>query len=40
MMNKLKKAVSRLLQQIAKQNQVEFGKERMDCCNLNKTNKR
>lgn len=38
MIKKIKKAINNLLLSMAKQNEEEFGKGRMDCCNLNKKN--
>lgn len=36
MLKKIKKAINKYLEELAKENQKEFGKERMDCCNINK----
>jgi hypothetical protein len=40
MFEKLKKAINELLLKIAKQNEETYGKDRMDCCKLNRTDKR
>ncbi|MDF2595811.1 MAG: hypothetical protein K0R69_2152 [Clostridia bacterium] len=40
MFKKLKKAINKLLLKIAQQNEEVYGKARMDCCKLNKTDKR
>jgi hypothetical protein len=40
MFNKFKKAMSKFLLKIAKQNEELYGKDRMDCCKLNKIKKR
>ncbi len=36
MFKKIKKAINKYLEEMAKENQKEFGKGRMDCCELNK----
>jgi hypothetical protein len=38
MFNKIKKTMNKFLETLAKQNKELYGSERMDCCNLNKTN--
>jgi len=38
MFKKLKAAINNYLLSMAKQNEETFGKDRMDCCNLNKKN--
>ena len=40
MFKKLKETINQLLATIANQNQALYGKERMDCCKLNKDRKR
>lgn len=40
MFDKFKKAINYFLLKIAKQNEELYGKARMDCCKLNKSNKR
>lgn len=40
MFDKLKKAINNFLEKIAKQNEELYGKSKMDCCNLNKQNKK
>jgi len=39
MFKKLKKTFKKYLEDMAKENQKLYGKERMDCCNLNKSKK-
>lgn len=38
MFKKIKKSIHKFLDEMAKENQELYGKERMDCCKLNKTN--
>lgn len=38
MFKKIKQAINRYLEELAKENQKSFGSGRMDCCNLNKVN--
>lgn len=40
MFKKIKKVINKFLQDMAKENEELYGKERMDCCKLNKMNKR
>ncbi|MDF2879246.1 MAG: hypothetical protein K0S30_2342 [Clostridia bacterium] len=40
MLKKFKQVINNLLLKIAQQNEAVYGKERMDCCKLNKTDKR
>lgn len=40
MLGKVKKAIQKFLQDMAKENEELYGKERMDCCKLNSTKKR
>lgn len=39
MFKKIKKAIQKYLADMAKENEKLYGKERMDCCNLNRTKK-
>lgn len=36
MLKKIKKAINKYFEEMAQENQQTFGKERMDCCNINK----
>jgi hypothetical protein len=38
MFKKIKSAINRYLEALAKENKELYGNGRMDCCNLNKTN--
>lgn len=40
MFERFKKAVVKFLDDIAKENEKQFGKEKMDCCKLNAKQKR
>ena len=40
MFTRLKKAINAFLEKIAKQNEELYGNSRMDCCKLNKQNKK
>jgi hypothetical protein len=40
MIIRIKKAISRFLEDIAKENEKQFGKEKLDCCKLNGKQKR
>jgi hypothetical protein len=40
MFTRLKKAIDNFLEKIAKQNNELYGKRKMDCCNLNRQNKK
>lgn len=37
MFKKIKKAVNKFLENLAKENKEIYGSGRMDCCNLNRT---
>lgn len=37
MFKRIKEAINRFLENIAKENKELYGSGRMDCCNLNKT---
>lgn len=39
MLKKLKKLWNRYLEELAKENESQFGKGTLDCCKLNKNNK-
>jgi len=39
MFKKIKKAINNFLQDMAKENEQLYEKERMDCCKLNKSKK-
>lgn len=39
-MNKLKEMLKKLIDKIGKENNKSFGNKRIDCCDLNKKNKR
>lgn len=36
----MKKAINKFLTDIAKENEKQFGREKLDCCNLNTKQKR
>lgn len=38
MFKKIKRAITKYLEALAKENKELYGNGRMDCCNLNKTN--
>ncbi len=40
MFKKIKRAINKFLNDIAKENEKQFGKEKMDCCKLNANQKR
>ncbi len=40
MFDKIKKTVVKYLNDIAKENEKQFGKEKLDCCKLNGNQKR
>lgn len=40
MLKKVKNAINKFLNDIAKENEKQFGKEKMDCCKLNSNQKR
>ncbi|WP_416386202.1 LDCC motif putative metal-binding protein [Anaerocolumna cellulosilytica] len=40
LLEKLKKAIQKFLLDMAKENEELYGKERMDCCKLNRIKKR
>ncbi|WP_255363197.1 LDCC motif putative metal-binding protein [Cellulosilyticum sp. I15G10I2] len=40
MFAKLKSMLKKFLETVAKQNETLYGKDRLDCCNLNKPKKR
>ncbi|WP_267459414.1 LDCC motif putative metal-binding protein [Fusibacter ferrireducens] len=39
-MNRLKRAIKKLLDKIAEQNKAVFGNQRLDCCDMNKPSAR
>lgn len=39
MFKSIKNAINKFLQDIAKENEKIYGKERMDCCKLNRSKK-
>ena len=38
MFKKIKRAINKFLEDLAKENKELYGSGRVDCCNLNKTN--
>jgi hypothetical protein len=38
MFKRIKSAINKFLEDLAKENKQSFGSGRMDCCNLNKSN--
>lgn len=37
MFKRIKKSINKFLEELAKENQKEFGNGKIDCCDLNKT---
>jgi hypothetical protein len=39
MFKKIKKIITKYIEDLAKENEKSFGKDKLDCCNLNKNEK-